>query len=223
MADRIAELYQIASKKGVLAEGLTEDMFREQTKTDEGLRSFYDYASQNGMNLTEWPTFRGKARGEIMDDLPQQPPQPANPSSAQPAGVSGGSLLDEQAELARQNAIQGATNDPNQPFVAPLDDNQAYQEQMLRTSEAMRRNAERMAQPAQLEAQIEGIKRWSRSKKKIVWFVLEDGTELPLRDIGDGMYMTLAPDVMTGVYFGFTKEYLEVSGAKRVEKPSASV
>ena len=88
MADRIAELYQIASKKGVLAEGLTEEMFREQTKTDEGLRSFYDYASQNGMNLTEWPTFRGKARGEIMDDLPQQPQQPAQPaqpsSSAQP-------------------------------------------------------------------------------------------------------------------------------------------
>ena len=51
-----------------------------------------------------------------------------------------------------QNAASGATNDPNQPFVAPQDDNQAYQEQMLRTSEAMRRNAERMAQRTQQAA-----------------------------------------------------------------------
>ena len=51
-----------------------------------------------------------------------------------------------------QDAASGATNDPNQPFVAPQDDNQAYQEQMLRTSEAMRRNAERMAQRTQQAA-----------------------------------------------------------------------
>lgn len=159
MADRIAELYQIASKKGVLAEGLTEDMFREQTKTDEGLRSFYDYASQNGMNLTEWPTFRGKARGEIMDDLPQQPQQPAQPSSsqpsssAQPAGVSGGSLLDEQAELARQNAYQGVTNDPNQPFVASQT-TQPIQGRELKMDEVVRPKGYENLTDEQLNEQI---------------------------------------------------------------------
>ena len=144
MADRTSELYEIVSKKGLLADGMTEDMFREQTKTDEGLRSFYDYAKEHGMRVSDWDTFRDKTRG-VITATPLHHETTAG-QQVQQAGVSGGSLLNEHEELARQNAILGVTNDPNQPFVASKDDNQAYKEQMLRTSEAMRRNAERMAQ-----------------------------------------------------------------------------
>lgn len=151
MADRISSIYEKACAKGILdPQTQSEQWFRDQLSTEQGVKSFYDHATANGMKFHPYPEFKERL---------------SQPVSSQPSS----------------------------------------------------------AQPAQLDAQIEGIKRWSRSKKKIVWFVLEDGTELPLRYIGDGMYMTLAPDVMTGVYFGFTEEYLAVAGAKRVEKPSASV
>ena len=139
MADRIAELYQIASKKGVLAEGLTEDMFREQTATDEGLRSFYDYAQNNGMSLTPWDTFRGKARGEIMNEAPsaQQVKQHLNPLvKDNPAPTT---EEEYQRELERQDIAQGVRT--------PLSDRDKN-EPMLRNAEQMRRNAAQMAQHA---------------------------------------------------------------------------
>lgn len=116
MADRTSELYEIVSKKGLLADGMTEDMFREQTKTDEGLRSFYDYAKEHGMRVSDWDTFRDKTRG-VITAAPTDNRETTERQPAQQAGVSGGSLLNEQEELARQNAILGVTNDPNQPFV----------------------------------------------------------------------------------------------------------
>ena len=116
MADRTSELYEIVSKKGLLADGMTEDMFREQTKTDEGLRSFYDYAKEHGMRVSDWDTFRDKTRG-VITAAPTDNRETTAGQQAQQAGVSGGSLLNEQEELARQNAILGVTNDPNQPFV----------------------------------------------------------------------------------------------------------
>lgn len=116
MADRTSELYEIVSKKGLLADGMTEDMFREQTKTDEGLRSFYDYAKEHGMRVSDWDTFRDKTRG-VITAAPTDNRETTERQPAQQAGVSGGSLLNEQEELARQNAILGVTNDQNQPFV----------------------------------------------------------------------------------------------------------
>ena len=75
MADNISELYQVARKKGVLANGLTEDMFREQTATDEGLQSFYKYASTHGMKLRPWNDFRAKARGEVIQQTQERNPR----------------------------------------------------------------------------------------------------------------------------------------------------
>ena len=58
MADNISKIYEKAKQKGVLAEGLTEDMFRQQTATEEGLKSFYDYATQNGMTFRAFDEFK---------------------------------------------------------------------------------------------------------------------------------------------------------------------
>ena len=121
------------------------ELFPEFENRADLLDAAFSYkATKTERNFDE-PTLQSKFPEFF---TPAQPVQPVSsqPSSAQPAGVSGGSLSDEQAELARQNAYQGATSDPNKPFVASQDENQAYQEQMLRTSEAMRHNAERMAQ-----------------------------------------------------------------------------
>lgn len=71
MADKIAEIYAKARKKGILTNGLTEDMFREQTKTDEGLRSFYDIATANGMKFHPYNEFKGRFYGTQSEEKPQ--------------------------------------------------------------------------------------------------------------------------------------------------------
>ena len=65
MADEITALYNKAREKGVLTNGLTEQMFREQTATDEGLRSFYDYATNNGRKIRPYDEFKQRiGRGQ---------------------------------------------------------------------------------------------------------------------------------------------------------------
>jgi len=71
MADKIAEIYAKARQKGILTNGLTEDMFREQTKTDEGLRSFYDIATANGMKFHPYDEFKGRFYGTQSEEKPQ--------------------------------------------------------------------------------------------------------------------------------------------------------
>lgn len=63
MADKISQIYTKAREKGVLTDGLTEDMFREQTKTDEGLRSFYDIATSKGMKFHPFDEFKERFYG----------------------------------------------------------------------------------------------------------------------------------------------------------------
>ena len=59
MADNISSLYEIACKKGVLDPNTkSEEWFREQISTEKGLRSFYDYATNNGMKIRPYDEFK---------------------------------------------------------------------------------------------------------------------------------------------------------------------
>jgi len=80
MADKIAELYQVAQKKGVLKQGMTEDMFRQQTQTDDGLKSFYDYATTHGLRLQPYDTFKTGIRSIKQIESEQHATQTTNPT-----------------------------------------------------------------------------------------------------------------------------------------------
>lgn len=111
MADRITSIYEKACAKGILdPQTQSEQWFRDQLSTEQGVKSFYDHATANGMKFHPYPEFKERLSQPVSS-------QPSSAPSVPKSGVSGGSLLDEQSELARQNAYQGATNDPNQPFV----------------------------------------------------------------------------------------------------------
>ena len=158
MADQITELYNKAREKGVLANGLTEDMFRKQTSTDEGLQSFYNYATSHGMKLRPWDAFRVKARGE---EAPMQPAQPVQPASQaeQPLNPSvkehpAPTTEEEyQAQQRRLDADLGVTNDPNHPFVGPQT-TQPIQGRELKMDEVIRPKGYENLTDEQLNEQI---------------------------------------------------------------------
>ena len=83
MADNISKIYEKAKQKGVLAEGLTEDMFRQQTATEEGLKSFYDYATQNGMTFRAFDEFKNAFYKKPADQPTAEAEQPANEAEQQ--------------------------------------------------------------------------------------------------------------------------------------------
>ena len=148
--------------KDVLADFIT-DIDNNPNLTDEEIFKAYPEFNNDKKLLDAAYQYRNTWKANDYDEptLQSKFPEfftPAQPSSAQPANprVNDNPAPTIEAEyhesLRKQDAASGATNDPNQPFVAPQDDNQAYKEQMLRTSEAMRRNAERMAQRTQQAA-----------------------------------------------------------------------
>ncbi len=81
----------------------SEDDFAAAMQDEKNRQWVYEQAGQLGLNIGTPEQF---ALAMTSDGQP-----------AQQAGVSGGSLLSEQEELARQNAIQGVTSDPNHPLV----------------------------------------------------------------------------------------------------------
>lgn len=95
MEDKIKQLYEISHQKGILNKDLTEDDFRQQTETDEGLRSFYDYATKNGLRLRDFDNFRSSfrsAQNSSQTDIPA-------PAVPQPKASAEGiiQLTDEEA------------------------------------------------------------------------------------------------------------------------------
>lgn len=59
MADKISSIYEKACAKGVLDPNTkSEEWFRKQIATEDGLRSFYDYATANGMNFHPYDEFK---------------------------------------------------------------------------------------------------------------------------------------------------------------------
>ena len=83
MADNISKIYEKAKQKGVLAEGLTEEMFRQQTATEEGLKSFYDYATQNGMTFRAFDEFKNAFYKKPAEQPATAAEQPANAAEQQ--------------------------------------------------------------------------------------------------------------------------------------------
>lgn len=107
MADNISSLYEIACKKGVLDSNTkSEEWFREQISTEKGLRSFYDYATTNGMKIRPYDEFKQKLSQPIAETT--QPAQ-QNPSvKYNPAPTT---EKEYQEKLAIQN--EDATPLPN--------------------------------------------------------------------------------------------------------------
>ena len=55
----ISELYKKSADRGVLKAGMTEQQFRDNISTEEGLRSYYDYATtKGGMKFHDYDVFK---------------------------------------------------------------------------------------------------------------------------------------------------------------------
>ena len=110
MGNNIQWLYDNLSEQGV--ELGTIEQF-QQAMTDKASQEWvYKTAKSKGLDLGTPDQFASAM-------VTSQQVSSQSSSSAQPSGVSGGSLLSEKEELVRQNAIQEATNDPNHPFIEP--------------------------------------------------------------------------------------------------------
>ena len=73
----IAELYKKANDRGVLKSGLTEEQFTKQISTDEGLRSFYNYATtKGGMKFHPYDEFKQRIGWNDTFGSPTQEDQP---------------------------------------------------------------------------------------------------------------------------------------------------
>lgn len=140
MADNISKIYEKAKQKGVLAEGLTEEMFRQQTATEEGLKSFYDYATQNGMTFRAFDEFKNAfykkpaeqpttaadhpANSAEKQQQTQQPQQSStqmqNPLTQEEAKdiafkMQAGNLVNDV--FNKTNQVIADTNQPNKPDI----------------------------------------------------------------------------------------------------------
>ncbi len=81
MADRISKIYANACKKGVLnPEKQSEDWFRKQISTEKGQKSFYDFATQNGMKFHPYEEWQQRLNDPI-DDQPAQASAPFAPAA----------------------------------------------------------------------------------------------------------------------------------------------
>lgn len=81
MADRISKIYANACKKGVLnPEKQSEDWFRKQISTEKGQKSFYDFATQNGMKFHPYEEWQQRLNDPI-DDQPAQASAPSAPDA----------------------------------------------------------------------------------------------------------------------------------------------
>lgn len=150
MADRISSIYEKACAKGILdPQTQSEQWFREQLSTDLGIESFYNHATANGMKFHPLPEFKQRLTQPI-DEQPSSA-QPANPSvKANPAPTT---EAEYQESLRRQDAASGATNDPNQPFVAPQT-TQPIQGRELKIDEVVRPKGYENLTDEQLNEQI---------------------------------------------------------------------
>lgn len=124
MTDKISEIYAKARKKGVLTNGLTEDMFREQTKTDEGLRSFYDIATANGMRFHPFEEFKGRFYGTSM---PNDAKEQDNTQSAA-TSLADNAITAAKEPVAKPVDIPTKVNNPN--LLTPIEAERAGQDNL---------------------------------------------------------------------------------------------
>ena len=162
MADNISKIYEKAKQKGVLAEGLTEDMFRQQTATEEGLKSFYDYATQNGMTFRAFDEFKNAfykkpaeqpttAAGQPANEAEQQQQtqQPQQSSTQTQKHLTQEEMKDIAFKMQAGNLVNDVFNktnqviaDTNQPNKPDLTDGKSLETNIGKANENARANAE---------------------------------------------------------------------------------
>ena len=110
MADKISEIYQKAKEKGIFKDGYTEDMFRKETSSDEGLRSYYDYATTHGMKYHDYDTFKSRFYGE--DNTVQQSGQSGQAAATanQAKTTAKTTAVDSKKTQSTQPAAQATTS-----------------------------------------------------------------------------------------------------------------
>lgn len=119
MADKYSKLYKRGVQKGYInPQKMSETQFREQTKTDEGLKSYYDYTVRKGekygAELNKWESFRSALRG---DDLIEQAQQTAAQKKV-------------EAEQVQQSNVQ-----PQQVSVTPTQNQQEPTSQVAQSAQ----------------------------------------------------------------------------------------
>lgn len=148
MADRISSIYEKACAKGILdPQTQSEQWFRDQLSTEQGVKSFYDHATANGMKFHPYPEFKERLTQPI-NEQPAQPAQPANPRVKDyPAPTT---EEEYQRNLEQQDIASGVAH--------PLDDEAKAQLRLRQQAFDMGQRAEqmgqRLSQPAQQTPQM---------------------------------------------------------------------
>lgn len=159
MADRISKIYANACKKGVLnPERQSEDWFRQQISTEKGQKSFYDFATQNGMKFHPYEEWQQHLNDPI-DDQPAQAAAPSTPASQAPQDMRP-SFKDHKAptNAAEEEANMRLQEETNRIALGnnlSEDDkaNLRMQQQMAEMNNRTQRMIDRTNEPAQPAAQ----------------------------------------------------------------------
>lgn len=150
----IKDIYQTALQHGVLSPDVSEEEFVNILNNDQERHEYWEHANKQKPNFysSDFDLF-SKNASALLTQSPTDNRETTAGQQVQQAGVSGGSLLNEQEELTRQNAILGVTNDPNQPFVAPQT-TQPIQGRELKMDEVIRPKGYENLTDEQLNEQI---------------------------------------------------------------------
>ena len=162
MAD-LHKFYDNAISKGVIDPEVDYNSFVEAMKDANERKSFYLAATRDGLRIGTEQEFGSYLNERISGLATQQQPtdsretterqpiQPANPSvKANPAPTT---EAEYQESRRIQDAASGATNDPNQPFVAPQT-TQPIQGRELKMDEVVRPKGYENLTDEQLNEQI---------------------------------------------------------------------
>ncbi len=143
----ISELYKKAQERGVLTEGLTEDMFRQQISNEEGLKSFYDIATEGGkMKFHPYDVFKERIGWDQEFATPSMVNQPSVINNPAPTNAQ-----EDSINIANQNAgspnytlstppLEQTAPQPNYDFSnMSYEELQAKKDEMVRVAEEKRR------------------------------------------------------------------------------------
>ena len=125
MADKITSIYEKACAKGILdPKTQSEEWFRNQISTENGMKSFYDHATANGMKFHPYPEFKERL---------MQPAQPSTTGIRDTYGTDTG--YNPEVEDRVSNAFGGMQD--------PLYSGQYnYHQKVKEREDAMQREAE---------------------------------------------------------------------------------
>lgn len=141
----ISELYKKSADRGVLKAGMTEQQFRDNISTEEGLRSYYDYATTTGgMKFHDYDVFKERigwdkefnaqpttqtVTTDSVAPAPQVPTMPIG-SAADSTDAAVAMLMDSNRKQQEQDKKERARINNAQ---LPMSDEDNQREERIRT------------------------------------------------------------------------------------------